>query len=126
MISTKKNHKASKNTHLFAIWGALLIDLSIIQVPLIVKFIYICYWPTNKSQELKVKVVKPSGVKVEKMRSHERHIRRHSGIGYLSPPEFERKFENDRQNPPADHNLGLTKRSSVFLFSKPLTTGLVF
>jgi len=53
-------------------------------------------------------------------------IRRHSAIGYLSPLEFERKFATDRQNPLVDHNLGLTKTTSVFLFSKPLTTGLGF
>jgi transposase InsO family protein len=53
-------------------------------------------------------------------------IRRHSAIGYLSPIDFERKFEIDRISHPADRNLGLTETTSGFMFSKPLTTGLGF
>jgi putative transposase len=53
-------------------------------------------------------------------------IRRHSAIGYLSPIDFERKFEIDRISPPADHNFGQTETTSGFMFSKPLTTSLGF
>lgn len=53
-------------------------------------------------------------------------IRRHSAIGYLSPIDFERKFEIDRISNLADHNFGLTETTSDFMFSKPLTTGLGF
>lgn len=53
-------------------------------------------------------------------------IRRHSAIGYLSPIDFERKFEAENKTRPADHNFGLTKITSIFQFSKPLTTGLGF
>lgn len=49
-------------------------------------------------------------------------IRRHSAIGYLSPIEFERILK-DRS---AGQNFGQTKTTSVFQFSKPLTTGLGF
>lgn len=49
-------------------------------------------------------------------------IRRHSAIGYLSPIEFERKLKDQS----AGQSSGQTKTTSVFQFSKPLTTGLGF